>query len=323
MLNMHFQSLRFTAAQPGPRLIVLGAVHGNERAGTIALRRLAGEIDRGERTLARGLLTLVPVTNPKAYAQNTRNGDRNLNRRLRPTALPREFEDHVANWLCPLLAEHDGLLDLHSFMAPGEPFALVGSETELDGVTPFPHAAREVALAQRLGVHRCVDGWLPTYDHGVARRLANPVPNAPAATLDTEYAIGTTEYMRSRGGWAMTLECGQHDDPAAPDVGYQAIVNLLAELGMIDAPRPDPRPLEGLRLTEVIDRHDPADAFVREWKSFDAVTAGAPIARRANGEVLTAPRDGWIVFPAKAAQPGAEWYYLAEETKRFANVARH
>ncbi len=320
MLDMHFQSLRFTAAQPGPRLIVLGAVHGNERAGTIALRRLAGELERGERTLVRGALTLVPITNPKAYSQNTRNGDRNLNRRLRPTALPVEFEDHVANWLCPLLSEHDGLLDLHSFMAPGEPFALVGSETELDGVTPFLHAEREVALAQRLGVNRCVDGWLPTYDRGVARRLARPLPGAPAATLDTEYAIGTTEYMRSRGGWAMTLECGQHEDPAGPEVGYRAVVSLLAELGMIDAPRPAPRPLEGLRLTEVIDREHAEDAFERDWKSFDPVRAGEVIARRASGEVLTAPQDGWIVFPAKAAMVGAEWFYLAERTERFAQV---
>ncbi|MCX8098122.1 MAG: succinylglutamate desuccinylase/aspartoacylase family protein [Casimicrobiaceae bacterium] len=318
MPNMHFVHWVLTAPRPGPRLIVLGAVHGNERAGTLALKRLAAEFECGERVLKRGRLTLVPITNPKAYAQNTRNGDRNLNRRLRPTALPLEFEDHVANWLCALLAEHDGLLDLHSFMAPGEPFALVGSETELDGVTPFRHAEREVALAQRLGVRRCVDGWLSTYERGVARRRARPLPGAPAATLDAEYAIGTTEYMRALGGWAITLECGQHEDPRAPEVGYQALLNLLAELEMIEAPKPVPQPLEGVRLVDVIDRHDPQDVFVREWKSFDPLRAGEPIARRASGELLTAPADGWIVFPAKAAQPGSEWYYLAERTERFA-----
>jgi len=318
MAGLHFHSLRFAASTPGPRLIVLGAVHGNERAGTVALKRLAAELERGERHLRCGVLTLVPITNPKAYAQNTRNGDRNLNRRLRPTALPTEFEDHVANWLCPLLAEHDGLLDLHSFAAAGEPFILVGSETDLDGGEPFVHAAREVALAQRLGVGRCVDGWLPTYHRGVARRLAHPVPGAPAATLDTEYAIGTTEYMRALGGWAMTLECGQHDDPAAPEVGYRAVVRLLAELEMIAEPRPAPRSLEGLRLVEVFDRHHADDSFVTDWKSFDAVRAGQPIARRASGEVLGAPSDGCIVFPAKAAVPGAEWFYFAEHNDRFA-----
>ena len=41
--------------------------------------------------------------------------------------------------------------------------------------------------------------------------------------------------MRSIGGSALTLECGQHEDPAAPDVAYRAIVNTLAHL------RPDRR----------------------------------------------------------------------------------
>jgi predicted deacylase len=66
------------------------------------------------------------VTNPLAYANQRRTGDRNLNRKLAPTDAPREFEDHVANWLCPLLAEHEILLDLHSFTAPGVPFVFMG-----------------------------------------------------------------------------------------------------------------------------------------------------------------------------------------------------
>jgi hypothetical protein len=36
--------------------------------------------------------------------------------------------------------------------------------------------------------------------------------------LVLRYGVGTTEYMRSAGGYALTLECGHHADPAAPDV---------------------------------------------------------------------------------------------------------
>jgi len=52
----------------------------------------------------------------------------------------------------------------------------------------------------------------------------------PEAKLDVDpaYGIGTTEYMRSVGGYATTLECGQHEDPRALDIGYTAIVNTLA-----------------------------------------------------------------------------------------------
>jgi uncharacterized protein len=66
-----------------------------------------------------------------------------------------------------------------------------------------------------------------------------------------------------------------------------------------------------------VDKQDPADAFVREWHSFDALMQGEPIGRRANGEWLCAPHDGWIVFPFAAAQPRQEWFYLARASRRF------
>ena len=89
--------------------------------------------------------------------------------------------------------------------------------------------------------------------------------------------------MRQQGGWALTLECGQHDDPAAPLVAYQAIVNTLAHLGMLDAPPPAAGPLEALSLYEVVDKLDEADRFARDWASFDAVSKDELIGWRADG----------------------------------------
>src|SRR5450755_2350682 len=110
-----FKAVSYASVQPGTRLIVLGAVHGNETCGTQAIARVVSEIDAGTLRLAAGQLTLVPVANPLAYTEHRRAGDRNLNRQLAPTATPNTYEDHVANWLCPLLAAHEVLLDLHSF----------------------------------------------------------------------------------------------------------------------------------------------------------------------------------------------------------------
>src|SRR3982750_1235534 len=121
-----FKAISYALPAPGTRLIVLGAVHGDEVCGTRAIERVVREIDAGAIRLVAGRLTLVPVTNPLAYAHRRRAGDRNLNRKLAPTPTPREHEDHVANWLCPLLAEHEVLLDLHSFRAPGVPFVFIG-----------------------------------------------------------------------------------------------------------------------------------------------------------------------------------------------------
>ncbi|HEX6362748.1 MAG TPA: succinylglutamate desuccinylase/aspartoacylase family protein, partial [Albitalea sp.] len=157
------QSIRLQAIAPGPRLIVTGAVHGNETCGTLAIRRVLRDLEQGRLALAAGTVTFVPVTNPLAYERGQREGDRNLNRRLVATDTPREYEDHVANWLCPLLAQHDGLLDLHSFHTPGEPFAMVGPENNAGPLEPFGQADAEAALAVRLGVRRVVHGWLSTY----------------------------------------------------------------------------------------------------------------------------------------------------------------
>lgn len=313
----HWRVHQFHGLRPGPRLLVLGAVHGNEVAGPLAIGRLLAELDGGSLRLQRGQLTLVPVTNPLAHALGRRAGDRNLNRNLRPTAVPQDFEDRIGNLLCPLLAAHEVLLDLHSFQSGGEAFVMLGPEDNRGALEPFAHAADEARLALHLGPRRIVDGWLSVYEAGVARRRARAA--GAAATLDTDanYGVGTTEYMRSRGGWGVTLECGQHADPQAPAVAYRAICQTLALLGMADLPlQPPPAQHEVLRLVEVTDRLHAEDRFVREWVSFDPVRAGEPVAVRHDGHILAAPADGRIVFPNVRAEPGHEWYYFAQPSPR-------
>jgi uncharacterized protein len=318
MLMHHFRSTTITSPNPGKKLIVLGAVHGSEKCGTVAIQRVLSEFDDGTLKLARGSVTFVPITNPKAYEQNTRNGDRNLNRRLRPEVKPKEFEDHIANWLCPLLKQHDVLLDLHSFQAEGQPFATLGPENNMGALEPFTWAAEEMALIQRLGVSRAVDGWLSTYAVGVERRRTTRPNEMASNDLDPQYGVGTTEYMRSQGGYAITLECGQHSDASAPEVGYRAIHNALAHLQLIDAPDPQPNTsMEGLRLHAVIDKAHVDDAFAKSWKSFDPLAKGALIGTRKNGEQFFAQEDGWIVFPNAVAAAGTEWFYLAKANHRF------
>ncbi len=306
-----FRSTTFASPRAGSRLIVLGAVHGNEVCGTRAIQRLLQELETGVLTLSAGVLTLVPVTNPLAYEKRQRNGDRNLNRRLTPTTAPREFEDHVANWLCPLLARHDTLLDLHSFQAGDMPFVLVGPENNTGPIEPFAHAHREEALALRLGVQRAVEGWLSCYADGANRREGGDIA---AWVLQ---GTGTTEYMRSVGGWGLTLECGQHDDPQAPEVAYRAILNTLAHLQMIDAADPAPSPkMEGLRMCEVFDKRHADDRFARPWKGFDPVASGERIGTRHDGAELVAPFAGRMLFPKHDADVGQEWFYLAKPSTR-------
>jgi predicted deacylase len=318
-----FQSVAYHGLRAGTRLIVTGAVHGNETCGTTAIRRVMAEIDAGTLVIARGAVTFVPVCNPLAFHLGRRAGDRNLNRALAPTATPRDYEDHVANWLCPLLAAHDGLLDLHSFQASGQPFVMVGPRDNTGDLEPFDQAAQEEALVRVLGVSRAVDGWLATYARGVARRQAAGPGDGAAATPDQHprYGVGTTEYMRTQGGWALTLECGEHTSAQSVEVAWQAIHRTLAHLGLVDAPPPAPvAGMECMSLFAVVDKQHADDRFVRDWQSFDPVRAGEPIGQRADGSPVVAPGDGWIVFPNARAGARQEWFYLARPSQRFATA---
>ena len=319
--DLHFKSVAITGLTPGPRLIVLGSVHGNEVCGTRAIQRVLEEIDQQKLAIVSGSVTFVPTANPLAYARGEREGERNLNRNLTPKENPRDFEDHIANWLCPLLAQHEVLLDLHSFRAHSEPFAMVGPVDNTGDIQPFSHATKERALARRLGVNRCVDGWLNTYALGVERRVREAVAagrTPDAKTEDTRYGVGTTEYMRSVGGYALTLECGQHADPAAPEVGYQAILRTLAHLRMTpsEAPRPAER-IEALSIYEVTDRRHPEDTFSRVWASFDRLSKGEQIGTRHDGTPVIAQDDAVILFPDAKAKAGREWFYLARANPAF------
>ena len=307
---------QFAGLSPGPKLIVLGAVHGNEVCGTKAISRLIEDIDGGEICIERGMLTLVPVVNPLAYQRKDRQGERNLNRNLGIKPDPQDFEDHVANVLCPLLAAHDVLLDLHSFHTAGKPFAMLGPMNNADELEPFRLAREETRLVAHLGPRRVVDGWMEAYARGVKRRRDSGHSYAPAL-LDTRYGIGTSEFMRAHGGYGVTLECGQHDDPEAPKVAYQAILQTLALLKLARIPLAPPRnEFEQLVLVDVVDRDDAGDTFARQWASFDPISAGAEIGRRANGSLITAPSDGFIVFPNPKALPGNEWFYFAKASTR-------
>ena len=122
--------------QAGPRLLVLGAVHGNEICGPRAIERVLAEFESKKLNLLRGGVSFVPITNPKAYEQRQREGDRNLNRNLGPSEHPQDFEDRIAGTLADDLAAagpgHAVLIDGSAGFAPlaahaRDEFPLIGS----------------------------------------------------------------------------------------------------------------------------------------------------------------------------------------------------
>jgi predicted deacylase len=119
---------------------------------------------------------------------------------------------------------------------------------------------------------------------------------------------------------ALTLECGQHEDPEAPEVAYRAIVNSLLHFGLCEGEAPAVQSMAGLRLHHVEDKLHADDDFVKPWVSFDRVQPGeliGPPCQRRAGARTAAGMEGCIVFPNSKAQAGQEWFYLARELERF------
>lgn len=304
---------------PGPRLIVLGGVHGDEPCGTEALTRLWNRIEDHQVGLSTGVLTLVPQANPLACERGTREGERNLNRSFVP--LPEADrttpEDDFTAELAELIAGHDVLLDLHSASTPTDPFAMIGLAVTEDldevvagappGGEPFPGADLELEVAAALGVPVVVEGWFDVYD------AALPEGADPAAR---RMAIGTNEYARTRGVAALTVECGQHEVSAAAAVAFEITRRTLARLGLIDGLLDPAAPARVLRTRSVVHRTDDGDAFVRPWRSLEPVSQGEVIGVRADGDPVVAVEDGAVMFPDDDADVGEEWFYLAVHSDR-------
>lgn len=305
------ETVRFATSRPGPRLLIIGAVHGNETCGPQAIERALPEIRSGRIALKRGEVTFLPVANPQAYRQNTREGDRNLNRDMRERPIPQDNEDRLGNLICPLLKARDVVLDLHSFNGPGQPFVFAGPLDNDGPIEPFAHADAEWALAIRLGVEVAIHGWLDGYDRYLSERVRIGFP-----PLSPAEGVGTTEYARFAGAYGVTLECGTHGDPAGAEIGYAGILATLAHLGIVDTPSPPVAVSRAIRITDALLCEREGDRIEGDWLTGDAVPAGAPIIRRADGSTVPMPHDGFLVFPNRKPQPGLQLCYLAVASER-------
>ena len=279
------QAFEFEGGRIGPKLLMFGAIHGNETCGTIALARLKLELELGLLTLHRGMLTIVPVCNPAAYAAGRRYVRENLNRIFSRAIKPSHPEQDFADRLMDLIDGCDVLLDLHSYSRGQGPFITLDYPTE-----------DNTALASAQGVGDWITGWPEIY--------------ADAPTLN---AGDTTQYANQTGKACVLVECGQHGDPVAVDVAYTCIRRTLSFLDMMDAGAFSTAAVETriAHLTRCV-THDRPGAFAQPWVNLQPVPAGTPLILYEDGSVMTATEPCIIVMPDPIAAPGAEWLYLAE-----------
>jgi len=273
--------LEVLSSAPGPLVVVMGGVHGNEPSGVKAIDRLTREFQGGTLSLIKGTLLLV-TANEEALKANVRAVHRNLNRLFKDNSNePDCYETRRAEALKGILADADFVLDLHSTTNPSPPFLMC----EDDGLES----------ARGLGLERIVLGW---------------------ASLESGALIGDTEtWARRHGAKAFTLECGQHNDLAAPEIAYEAARQLLRVSGLCESACDSKLSNQlVLRLYGVKLKVDEIFTFSRSFNGFDRLAAGEVIGQDSMGEHRV-DRPSRIIFPidpAKAAM-GSELYLLAEE----------
>jgi succinylglutamate desuccinylase len=279
---------RVRGAAPGPMLIVVAGIHGNEPAGVRAAARALEQL--GSVRLAGDVVALAG--NVRALRLGRRYQTRDLNRMWTgdpasgddPEALERR---ELGAALDAALAAARGpacFLDLHTTSAAGVPFAMI-------------------------------------FDTPAHRAFARAFPLPILLGLEGHIAGVITGYMNGRGCMTLACEGGQHDDPAS-ERSLEALLWIAVAAAGLAPPAELPAwPFAWLdrtrgdlpRLIEVVARQPAADGFVMEpgFANIARVRAGQLLARDRRGPIH-APADGLVLLPLYQAQ-GHDGFFLGRE----------
>ncbi|MFM2044260.1 MAG: hypothetical protein RLY86_2836 [Pseudomonadota bacterium] len=285
---------RFTAAEPGPHVVLNALMHGNELCGAIVLDRLL----RAGLRPRRGCLTMT-FANVAAFERfdpgaphASRFVEEDMNRVWGPEVLagPRDsVELGRARELWPVLAGADLLLDIHSMQHPTDPLLLCGSSPQ----------GRDLAL--RLGY----PGWIVADEgHAAGKRL-----------IDHPRFIGPCLPGDRPGPAAILVECGQHWQAASADVALACTLRFLVLAGTItpaDAaahgPHLEPSSAQPARLVEIVEAvtvEGEDFTFTADYRGMEVIPrAGTLIATDGARQIRTPHDDCILIMPSRRLRPG-------------------
>ncbi|NDV00267.1 succinylglutamate desuccinylase/aspartoacylase family protein [Pseudoroseicyclus tamaricis] len=260
-----------TGGRPGPTLAVIGAVHGDELEGPLAIGQLLAHLDSEP---IDGTLILLPVANPEAVAAGQRctPGDGMNLARVFPGRRDGSVTEAMAAVITEtVIAPADALVDLHSAAVAAESPLLAGYVA-----TPGP-------------VGRAAEGMARAFGAPVLWRHESPCP--PGRTISVAEARGAPAiYVEATGGVTPPDEL--------VDAYAEGVLRVMAHLGMI-APIFSPAPLP-LCLAGDGDTDAPTVAAPHAGLLERHVELGAPVAagqlcftlRDVGGAVLAEIRAG-------------------------------
>lgn len=309
----------FEGSNPGPLLIAVGAVHGNEPAGVLAIEAFLEMVKVqavGPELCFKGNLIGI-VGNLAAYKANRRFFDHDLNRKWsvslieemvsysngEENALQGEEKEMYA--LIRLMLEAVALykpseviiLDLHTTSASGGVFSI-----------PIESDQGSVALASLLPapvVLGLTNGFTGTFLQGISEVLSS-------------YSLHPCPV---RG---IAFESGQHLEEASVQRAIFALSVVAHAVGCMDSM--ELAEMEKAyfrsvlpRMVRIFHKHsiDTGTTFSMfpGYVNFQYIEKGEQLARGSNG-LICAPSSGYLLMPLYQSQ-GSEGFFLAEEVDRF------
>jgi predicted deacylase len=275
---MTIETLVFHGDGTGPHLLITARIHGNEPCGEIALRRIATEIQNKTILLKSGTLTLLPVCNSDASIANKRFIDINLNRIMAPD-LAATHSHSAEGKIAPIIMRHidqcDYFVDLHSFTENMPPVTIC-----LDDKNPASQKLAQAALNKRIELNSTM------------------ISGAGTAM--------TVHYAKQAKKPSILIECGQHNDEKAIEVAYQAIINILKHLKMINGHAQTLQNHQFTRISSAI-YNEPGMELIFPIMDHTNITVGTPLFKNHLEQIIYARHDG-LLFMRNINTPGGEEY---------------
>ena len=261
-----------TGAADGPRLCVLGGVHGCEYSGIAAVSRFMRGLDT---SMLSGTIVAVPIVSPAMFAGRAAflsPADGKNPNRCFPGDPDGTYSDQLAHHVfTELIAPSDALVDVHGgdLVEALEPFTLFDAS---------PVADRAEALARAYGLRYVI--------RGAEQRIEG---TTSAAAADA----GIPGITPEAGG------CGLMEEDAIR-AHTDGLANALRQAGMLDG---EPASRDDLRMVSrfIWLRAAEAGWWAADVAAGDEVGAGQRLGamRDLAGEeldVVTAPEDGVVLF---------------------------
>ncbi len=276
-------------AQPGPTLMLQGAIHGAEIIGSIAILDFVAKADPAA---IRGNVIAVPVVNRAGFELGTRGSnvdDKDISR-LFPGKKDGSVSDQTAYiYFQETITQADVLIDFHAGARTAyERYVLFTAEEDPDNLTLMEERRRKLVVA--FGLDQAAFFPPGTFGSG-ASKVAIEEANTLQITL--EFGGGT--------GWFKNGEDNVRD-------AERGIWNILKAMGMIDGELEADGPLCTVYEAGVVIWKPAVDGlFIRDSKFRDELQAGDVYGRLVDpytGDLLAempTPKDG-IVIPS-----GQEW----------------